>query len=250
MGGNEVPRKKEEVKNLIRYLYRNKHTSPFEMAELKFHLKLPIFVMRQHVRHRSASLNEYSGRYSEMSNEFYIPDEARVKGQSTINKQLSDGQLSVSTVTLFLEGLKNIFKDSYAKYKFSLKNGVSRELARIQLPLSNYTELYWKIDLHNFFHYVSLRNDPTHAQNEIVLLSQIMYELVKKHFPLSCQAFEDYKFNSITFSSGEQKCLSLLLNKLLMDDNVSMSFIKDQFKLFLTDREINEFQNKIQKLKD
>jgi len=243
-GKDLTTRKPEEDIKLIRYLMRNRHTSPFEMVELKFLLKLPIFVMRQHVRHRSASLNEYSGRYSVMSNEFYLPDKNREFGQSTSNKQQSSGFLSENESEEFLNLLNDSYETAYSNYRDSLGIGISKELARLQLPVSNYTELYWKIDLHNFFHYTSLRNDPGHAQNEIVQLAQLMYDLVKPHVPISCQAFEDYQFNGIRFSVHEQKALAELLK---IDDFVQGA-MNDVLNQYLKGREQEEFKNKISKI--
>lgn len=239
-----MQRTKEETTNLLRYLMRHRHTSPFEMVELLFHLKLPIFVMRQHVRHRTASLNEYSGRYSEMSNEFYFPSKDRAFGQSKSNKQQSEGDISEIDKNVFFDNLEHQYQSSYFCYKSAINSGVSKELARIQLPLSNYTELYWKIDLHNFFHYIGLRNDPGHAQSEIVRLAELMYELVKPHVPIACAAFEDYRFNAISFSVQEQKVLSELLK---LDEYFNGS--KDEIlKTYLKGRELEEFKNKLTRI--
>lgn len=206
-----------------------------------FHIKIPIFVMRQHMRHRTASFNEYSGRYSEMSNEFYVPSEDRAFGQSMTNKQKSEGDISLNDKNAFFDNLEHTYRLSYYSYKNSLERGVSKELARIQLPVSNYTELYWKIDLHNFFHYVGLRNDPGHAQDEIVDLAKIMYRLVKPYVPFSCQAFEDYRFNSVSFSVQEQRALANLLK---IDDFVQGS-MEETLKEHLKGRELNEFKSKL-----
>lgn len=243
-GGNGIPRSKQDTANLLRYLMRNRHTSPFEMVELLFHLKMPIFVMRQHVRHRTASLNEYSGRYSEMSNEFYFPDESRAFGQSQSNKQQSEGDISKIDKDVFFDNLEHQYQSSYFCYKSAINSGVSKELARIQLPLANYTELYWKIDLHNFFHYIGLRNDPGHAQSEIVQLARLMYELVKPHVPISCQAFEDYRYNGVTFSVQEQQALAELLR---VDDLVQGS-MDSVLNSYLKGRELNEFKNKLTRI--
>lgn len=243
-GGNEDLRTDHEVTNLIRYLMRKRHTSPFEMVELLFHLKIPIFVMRQHVRHRTANLNEYSGRYSVMSNEFYMPPEDRAFGQSQTNKQQSEGDITEQDKNLFFENLDNQYKSSYSSYFSAINSGVSKELARIQLPVANYTELYWKIDLHNFLHYVGLRNDPDHAQGEIVKLAELMYELVKPHVPISCKAFEDYRFNSVSFSAQEQKVLAELIK---IDDFIHGS-TNEVLNKILKGRELTDFKNKILKI--
>lgn len=223
---------------------RNRHTSPFEMVELLFHLKIPIFVMRQHVRHRTASLNEYSGRYSEMSNEFYVPPEDRAFGQSTTNKQQSEGDIAAADKITFFDNLKHQYHSSFFCYMSAINSGVSKELARIQLPVANYTELYWKIDLHNFFHYIGLRNDPGHAQDEIVDLARLMYDLVKPHVPISCQAFEDYRFNGVSFSVQEQKALA----ELLRIDDFMQGYMDETLKHYLKGRELDEFKNKLTKI--
>lgn len=176
---------------LIRYLIRNHHTSPIEMVELKFHLKMPIFVMRQHVRHRTASLNEYSGRYSEMPDEMYMPPDWRFQAQAKDNKQASGDSLAEMTAFECAEDMSEVYEHSYGSYQKGLKNGLARELARIQLPLANYTELYWKIDLKNFLHYIFLRDDG-HAQYEIRVYAEAMFNMVKPYVPLVCEAFEDY----------------------------------------------------------
>lgn len=241
-GRNKQSRSTQEIENLIRYLMRNKHTSPFEMVELRFHLKIPIFIMRQLVRHRTVNLNEYSGRYSIMSNEFYMPNPERVMGQSSINKQLSEGDLPFTVVDDFRSSLDELYKYAYSQYTESVNSGVSRELARIQLPLSNYTELYWKIDLHNFFNYISLRDDPSHAQNEIVQLAKIMYSMTSKKVPISCKAFEDYKKNSITFSSLELDILVDLFKEINIESILNNSSHQ------LKGRELQEFKDKVKKI--
>lgn len=214
------------------------------MVELLFHLKMPIFVMRQHVRHRTASLNEYSGRYSEMSDEFYFPPEDRAFGQSQSNKQQSEGDISEIDKNDFFDNLEHQYNSSYLCYKAAINSGVSKELARIQLPLANYTELYWKIDLHNFFHYIGLRDDPGHAQSEIVQLARLMYGLVKPHVPISCQAFEDYRKNAVTFSAIEMRVLFDLLEDVLHYEDYCKNKI-DANRHNLKGRELIEFKRKL-----
>ena len=199
-------------RNLIRYLMRHKHTSPIEMASVKFHLKLPIFIMRQLIRHRTASVNEYSGRYSVMSNECYIPDVDYIQPQSQTNKQGRDGELSDSWKTKYKQIIYNITAKTLIVYQTLIGNetvkhgGLSRELSRIVLPVSNYTECYWKIDLHNFFHFCRLRMD-SHAQQEIQDYANAMYELAKPHFPIAVEAFEDYSLGSKSFSRMEMNVM-------------------------------------------
>lgn len=209
-------RKVSDTRNLIRYLVRHKHTSPLEMAEVKFYLKIPIFVMRQLVRHRTANLNEYSARYSVMKDEFYLPDFAHMAPQSGTNKQGRDGEIPEKfkeNINLLLEHeyerTSNIYHDllgddpespMFGKVEGDEQYpGLSRELARIVMPVAAYTELYWKIDLHNFLHCMKLRLDP-HAQLEIREIAEAMYNLVAPKFPIACEAFEDYIRNSKTLS--------------------------------------------------
>ena len=204
----EGTRKVNQTRNLIRYLMRHKHTSPFEMCEVKFHLKLPIFIMRQLVRHRTANLNEYSGRYSVMSNEFYLPEGDYLAKQSTTNSQ-GRGEVLEQQGLLQFE-FNRIYDGASMAYQVLLEEDLSRELARAVLPVANYTECIWKIDLHNFFHFVKLRSD-SHAQREIRDYSDAMYELVKPNFPLCCEAFEDYVQGATTFSKQEMGVIRELL---------------------------------------
>ena len=204
-------------RNLIRYLVRHKHTSPLEMASVKFHLKLPIFVMRQLVRHRTAKLNEYSGRYSVMSDDCYVPEPEYIQPQSMSNKQGRDGILSDQWKGKYRDIITAIQVKAEIAYKLLLANesvehgGLSRELARTVLPVSNYTECYWKIDLHNFFHFCKLRMD-SHAQQEIRDYAVPMFEMVKPHFPIATEAFEDYILDSVTFSRLEKNVLEYVFN--------------------------------------
>jgi len=202
-------RKVNQTRNLIRYLMRHKHTSPFEMCEVKFHLKLPIFVMRQLVRHRTANLNEYSGRYSVMSNEFYLPEGDYLAKQSTTNNQ-GRGEPLESQGLLQFE-FNRIYDGASMAYQVLLEYDLSREVARALLPVANYTECIWKIDLHNFFHFVKLRSD-SHAQREIRDYADAMYELVKPDFPICCEAFEDYIQGATTFSKQEMGVIRELLD--------------------------------------
>ena len=205
----EGTRKVNQTRNLIRYLMRHKHTSPFEMCEVKFHLKLPIFVMRQLVRHRTANLNEYSGRYSVMSNEFYLPEGDYLAKQSTTNSQ-GRGEVLEQEGLLQFE-FNRIYDGASMAYQVLLEHELSREVARAVLPVANYTECIWKIDLHNFFHFVKLRSDD-HAQREIRDYADAMYELVKPNFPLCCEAFEDYVQGATIFSKQEMGVIKELLS--------------------------------------
>jgi thymidylate synthase (FAD) len=188
---------------LIRYLTRRHHTSVFEMVEFKFHVKMPIFVMRQHIRHRTASVNEYSGRYSVMTDEFYYPPPQRLQSQSIVNKQGSGEVLDLLEAEMVQNTIQRSSQEAYKDYlslindsqgrDYQIENrkGLSRELARIILPVNNYTEFYWKIDLHNLLRYLMLRSD-SHAQQEIQDYANAFAHYVEKICPIAFKAFEDY----------------------------------------------------------
>ena len=214
----EGTRKVSQTRNLIRYLMRHKHTSPFEMCEVKFHIKLPIFVMRQLVRHRTANLNEYSGRYSVMSDEYYLPQDDYLQKQSSTNNQGRD-EVHPNKGSLQFE-FNRVYDNANMAYQILLGEDLARELARVLLPVANYTECIWKIDLHNFFHFVRLRSD-SHAQREIRDFSDAMYELVKPKFPLCCEAFEDYDRDAVTFSKQEMEIIKDNLNNITATDRLS-----------------------------
>lgn len=189
-------------RGLIRYLMRHRHTSPFEMVELKFHAKLPIFVARQWVRHRTASINEVSARYSVLANEFYTPSPDNIKAQSTTNKQGSGGDLP-DDIAERTESVLELAGDfAFREYEKLLGLGVARETARMVLPVSTYTEWYWKANLLNVFRFIALRADP-HAQMEIRVYAEAMAHLVGQIAPNSFEAFNDYWLNSRTFSAKE-----------------------------------------------
>jgi thymidylate synthase (FAD) len=192
-----------EDAGLIDYLLRNRHTSPFEQVILTFHVKLPIFVARQWVRHRTARLNEISGRYSVLKDDFYLPDPADVALQNRDNKQ---GRSAEALAPDLAEGVRAGFaagqRQAYADYTGLIEEGIARELARINLPLSLYTEWYWQIDLHNLFHFLELRLDD-HAQREIRLYAEVLLELAKKVAPRCCESFERHILRSVSFSGEE-----------------------------------------------
>lgn len=189
-------KKMESDESLIRYLLRNKHTTPFEMIEFKFHCVMPIFIARQWMRHRTSSINEHSGRYSMVEDKFYKPREFRL--QSRDNKQ--GGEIETNCVDVNV--LDDCVGKSYELYKLLLQNGISRELSRIVLPQSTYTEFYWKINLHNLFHFLELRMD-TLAQKEIRDYANKIFEMISRIVPVSCQAFRDYRLNSIHLTQME-----------------------------------------------
>lgn len=188
-----------EDKPLLRHLIRNYHTSPLEMVELKFIVRLPIFIERQWVRHRTANVNEESGRYSVMIDDFYRPDV--VLSQSTLNKQGSGQEVDQSTSDRFYEYLDKS-EALYEDYKDVLDKGISREIARIALPLSTYTTKYWKCDLHNILKFLQLRMDKT-AQKEIREYANAMFIILKQLAPDTCEAFEDYWYHHIRLSKQE-----------------------------------------------
>ena len=187
---------------LIRYLMRHWHNTPFEMVEFKFHIKMPIFVARQHLRHRTASVNEMSARYSIIPDNFFIPVEYRTQSQT--KKQGSEGKLELDEI---LAGApKDVCEQAFSIYKELLDEGCCRELARCHLPQSTYTEFYWKINLHNLMHYLRLRMEPG-AQKEIRDYANAIFELTKQKVPVTMEAFEDYRLNSIQFSGLEIDCI-------------------------------------------
>jgi thymidylate synthase (FAD) len=200
-------RKVSQDRGLIRYLLRHRHTTPFEMVEFKFHCKMPIFVARQWVRHRTANINEYSLRYSEARDEFYIPDEKHILFQSKLNKQGRSGEVSADLKKKVQDYFREISDRSYAVYSELNEAGIARELARAVLPVNIYTEWYWKNDLHNILHFLSLRMDP-HAQYEIRIYAEAMAKIVKQIAPFAYEAFQDYVVGGMRFSSIEQARLT------------------------------------------
>jgi len=206
-------RKVREDSGLIRYLLRHRHTTPFEMCEIKFHVKLPVFVARQWIRHRTASVNEYSARYSILNREFYIPDPDQLSAQSKDNRQGRGDVLQGDEAARVLSILREDAARNYADYQEMLneddegnvidpkRQGLARELARMNLPLNIYTEWYWKCDLHNLLHFLSLRADP-HAQYEIRVYADAIMQALRAWVPLTAEAFEDYRLGSTHLSRG------------------------------------------------
>jgi thymidylate synthase (FAD) len=204
-------RKQSATRGLLRYLRRHKHTTPSEMVELKFHCCMPMFIARQWIRHRTASVNEYSGRYSLIPMLFYSPDEAQLQTQSKRNNQGRSGQ----TVdrALFDEAQRRwsaIRRESTEAYGWLTENQVARELARIDLPLSTYTQWYWKIDLHNLLHFLTLRVD-AHAQWEIQEYGRVMAGMLKRVAPLSYEAWIDYDVCGTHVSRAELSAIRALV---------------------------------------
>lgn len=197
-----------EDKGLLNLLMRNSHTSPFEAIEIKLNLKMPIFVSRQFCRHRTSSLNEISARYSVMKDEFYLPNAEDLRKQSTSNKQGSEGNIEKEQAEMFAKIISQQCRDSYAWYTNMLEAGVSREQARMILPLNLYTQFYWKQNLHNMLHLLALRMD-SHAQYEIRVYANAMYEIVKHLAPWTVEAFDNYHpmRNAIKLTKMEKQAI-------------------------------------------
>ena len=200
-----------EDKGLIQYLMRHQHTSPFEQVILTFHAKMPIFVARQWIRHRTARLNEISGRYSVMKDEFYLPDPEMIRHQSKDNKQGRGAEaVDADQARQVIEILRREQESIYKNYEGMIDSDIARELARINLPLSLYTEWYWQIDLHNLFHFIALRLDP-HAQYEIRAYAEAMARCAKAVAPVAYEAFEENVLSGASFSKSEVAALREML---------------------------------------
>ena len=227
-------KKAQDDNSLIRYLMRHWHSTPFEMCEIKLHVKLPVFVARQWIRHRTANVNEYSARYSILDKEFYIPDPRNLAAQSKTNNQGRGEILEAEDALRVLEILKSDSDRSYTNYENLLssdgKPGLARELARMNLPTNIYTQWYWKTDLHNLFNFLRLRADK-HAQYEIRVYAEIISEIVEKWVPKAFKAFLDYQMNSMHLSRQAIDCLK----RKLQGENVSFE------KSDMSKREWNEF---------
>jgi len=210
---------------LIRYLMRHRHTTPFEMVELKFVVRMPLYVARQWIRHRTASINEYSARYSEVPDRFDIPELNNIRAQAVTNRQGREEALPDEISTKFRDSVDNISKFTYKEYQKSLTDGIARETARMVLPVNMYTELYWKINLHNLFHFLSLRLD-NHAQYEIREYAKVIADLTRRVVPIAYQAFEDYALNGISFSKLEQSALAYIMKGETLEDAVVHAGLK------------------------
>ena len=199
---------------LIRYLMRHWHSTPFEMCEIKFHVKLPVFVARQWIRHRTANVNEYSARYSILDREFYIPAPEHLAAQSTVNNQGRGEVLEGDEAARVLDILRDDAARAYDHYEEMLsqdgQQGLARELARMNLPANVYTQWYWKVDLHNLFHFLRLRAD-AHAQYEIRVYAETMCNIVRDWVPLAYAAFEDYRMGGAQLSAKAIDCLKRML---------------------------------------
>lgn len=258
-------RKVSETRGLLRYLMRHKHTTPFEMVEFKFHIKVPMDCWRQWIRHRTANVNEYSTRYSVAIDDCQKTDPHRWRLQSKNNKQGSSG-----FVDCHGDYPVNFDEDAYPHpgyylseqeqelheharhvYEQRLDFGIAREQARKDLPLSNYTIAYWKCDLHNIFHFLRLRCD-SHAQKEIRDYAMVMASLVKEHCPLAFEAWYDYAFGSANFTRLDRKLNAVLFDLVSKNGGHYLDYKEDSNllvveanKIGMSKREINEFWNKI-----
>ena len=212
---------------LIRYLMRHWHSTPFEMCEVKFHVKLPVFVARQWIRHRTANVNEYSARYSILDREFYIPAPEHLSAQSSVNRQGRGELLEGAEAARVLDMLREDAMRSYDHYEDMLsqdgQKGLARELARMNLPANIYTQWYWKVDLHNLFHFLRLRAD-AHAQYEIRAYADTMCDIVRDWVPFAYAAFEDYRLGGVQLSAkGVEVLKRRLAGETVTEDNSGMS---------------------------
>ena len=225
-----MTRRVSEDQGLINYLMRHRHTTPFEMCEIKYHVKLPIFVARQWIRHRTANVNEYSARYSILDNKFYVPSPEHLAAQATTNRQGRGKILEGATAQRVLDLLREDADRAYAGYAELLNEdtsgaaidpnrpGLARELARLNLTLGFYTQWYWKTDLHNLMHFLSLRADP-HAQYEIRAYAEIMLDTLKRWVPMTYAAFLEYRMNAATISAAGLA----VIRRLLAGENVDQA---------------------------
>lgn len=230
-----------EDRGLLRYLMRHRHSTPFEMCEIKLHVKLPIFVARQWIRHRTANVNEYSARYSILAREFYVPEPVDIAKQSSTNKQGRGVGVDSVAADDVRDMMLQSANGSFDLYETLIADdesddlAVARELARIVTPMSTYTEWYWKVDLHNLMHFLSLRADP-HAQKEIRVYAEVILDLLKAWVPNIAEAFDDYRLGAHTFSRQEMALLQKLIYPHLGD------FIDATDVAGLSKRELTDFQ--------
>lgn len=223
---------KRQDRGLINYLMRNQHTSPFEMVEFTFHCKLPLFLARQFIRHRTANVNEISGRYSVIRDEFYIPEADQYRSQHATNKQMSGDFLSPEMGEVSKQRIEKVCKDNYDTYEMLLSEGeLAREMARMVLPVNVYTEWYWKIDLHNLLHFIRLRID-SHAQYEAQIYAQAFLDLIKDIVPYTVQAWENHIRRSQRFSLEEISSIRQALQTLDEDQLSSIIQQAPELKRF------------------
>ena len=218
-----------EDRDLINYLMRHRHTTPFEMAEIKLHIKLPIFVARQWIRHRTASVNEYSARYSVLDKEFYVPETDQLAPQSGTNRQGRNGVLSNEEAQRALDILKSTAESAYEEYLVLMNlsedgtirhdgfQGLTKELARANLNVSFYTQWYWKTNLHNLLHFLELRIDP-HAQYEIRAYANVILELVREWVPFTFQAFMEHRLGAVLLSASGRSAIKRMIDGEKLDE--------------------------------
>lgn len=242
-------KKVSEDEGLIRFLMRHRHTTPFEMCEIKLHVRVPMDHWRQWIRHRTANVNEYSTRYSEAINSTQntLPGEWRIQGLG--NKQGSSGYIDVVDGEQLTKSEKELHEYTRKVYEERLAKGVAREQARKDLPLSTYTEAYWKVDLHNLLHFLGLRMDP-HAQLEIRKYANIMGDILSKWVPLTWKAYLDYRMNALTLSSRDTAIIKALN---LSDFSAAAKELAEEYGWLKNgipakNRERDEFEYKLDKL--
>ncbi len=245
-------RKVSQTRGLLRYLRRHLHTTPSEMVELKFHCAMPMFVARQWIRHRTASVNEYSGRYSLMPLLFYKPEYEDFALQTELNRQGRESKSAPEA--LYREAVERWERSRAAAakdYIWMVGEDVAREIARIDLPLSTYTQWYWKIDLHNLFHFLRLRADP-HAQWEIQQYARVMAGMMKRVAPLSYEAWQDYNLASTHLSYGERQAIGELIESdgdgIRVRDGASALSAERLMELGLSGEEIQELHEKLERV--
>lgn len=245
-------KKIREDEALIRYLLRHQHTTPFEMCEIKLHVRVPMDCWRQWIRHRTANVNEYSTRYSIAIDAAETTDSNEWRKQAVTNRQGSEGFIDASLGKELTKQESELHRLTRDVYQSRIDSGVAREQARKDLLLSTYTEAYWKIDLHNLLHFLELRME-ANAQLEIRKYAEVICnEIVKKWCPISWQAFWDYRMNSMTFSGLEIKVISAMLkgeNKKVSDYAKEFGWLKEDGTKKITNRELFEFEEKLEKLK-
>lgn len=250
---------------LIRYLVKHDHSSPIEMGEVKFLIKVPMFVARQLVRHRTANINEVSARYSVLPNEIYIPDLEHIQPQAKDNKQGRSGNIDINTTIMVQNSIRNNANRTYDLYEHLIDEventdpndeydfgddfgGIAREIARTVLPVGAYTEMVWKQDLRNLLHLIRLRTDP-HAQYEIRVMAQAMYDLIEPIFPATVKAYDDYVRNAHKLSAMEVEIMTELMDTFEVKDKWCDMINKEGLDNFLekrnmSKREFNDFCNK------
>lgn len=242
--GDGQIRRRVETRALLRYMLKHRHTSPFEMAEIILHVKLPIFVERQWIRHRTASVNELSARYSELPEEYYVPTTDQICYQSSDNKQGRAGPVNPDEAQGFQDSCRDQAVEAFSYYHNHLEVGIAKETSRINLPLSTYTRKYWKMDVNNLMHFMKLRLDP-HAQWEIRQYAEAIFKIFQVWLPITAEAFVDYQLKAVTFSRMEMKTLRLLMTTL---SPAQEALVTDSLKAEgCSSREIKEFNDALQR---